>query len=75
MRVDESWRSNASESCNSHQLSSPFDRAYTLLFSLTVLLAIISIHLIVKELKYTGCIKKNRVNTTRMFFFYYSKAL
>ena len=22
MRVDESWRSNASESCNSHQLSS-----------------------------------------------------
>ena len=30
MRVDESWRSNASESCNSHQLSSSFDRAFTL---------------------------------------------
>ena len=29
MRVDESWRSNASESCNSHQLSSLFDRAFT----------------------------------------------
>ena len=28
MRVDESWRSNASESCNSHQLSSLFDRAF-----------------------------------------------
>ena len=28
MRVDESWRSNASESCNSHQLSSSFDRAF-----------------------------------------------
>ena len=27
MRVDESWRSNASKSCNSHQLSSSFDRA------------------------------------------------
>jgi hypothetical protein len=34
MRVDESalesWRSNASESCNSHQLSSSFDRAFSL---------------------------------------------
>ena len=28
MRVDESWRSNASESCNSHQLSSSFDQAF-----------------------------------------------
>ena len=30
MRVDESWRSNASESFNSHQLSFSFDRALRL---------------------------------------------
>ena len=30
MRVDESWWSNASESYNSHQLSSSFDWAFTL---------------------------------------------
>ena len=29
-KVDESWRSNASESCNSHQLSSSFDRTFSL---------------------------------------------
>ena len=29
MRVDESWRPNASESCNSHQLSSSFDLTLT----------------------------------------------
>ena len=29
MRVDESWRSNAIESCDSRQLSSSFDRAFT----------------------------------------------
>ena len=27
MRVDESWRSNASESCNSHQLATSFHSA------------------------------------------------
>ena len=32
MRVDESWRPNGSESCNSHQLSSSFDRALSTLF-------------------------------------------
>ena len=27
--MDESWRSNAIESCDSHQLSSSFDQAFT----------------------------------------------
>ena len=29
MRVDESWRTNESESCDSHPLSSSFDQALT----------------------------------------------
>ena len=33
MRVDESWQSNASESCNSHQLSSSFDWALNFSYS------------------------------------------
>ena len=28
MRVDESWRSNESESCDSHPLSSSFDQVF-----------------------------------------------
>ena len=31
MRVDESWRSNESESCDSHPLSSSFDQAFILI--------------------------------------------
>ena len=33
MRVDESWRSNESESCDSHPLSSSFDQALTRTFT------------------------------------------
>ena len=29
-KVDESWRSNVSDSCNSDQLSSSFDRGFSL---------------------------------------------
>ena len=32
MRVGESWRSNESESCNSHPLSSSFDQAFILYY-------------------------------------------
>ena len=35
MRVDESWRSNESESCDSHPLSSSFDQAFRQLLSRT----------------------------------------
>ena len=38
MIVDESWRSNESESCDSHPLSSSFDQAFSQIIKCSILL-------------------------------------